>query len=89
VKRFLEQLPNVKLHFTPTYSSWLNQVESWFSKLKRDVIDRGIFTSVADLRRRSCVTSGSTRKRANPFSGIFRCHQAHSRVVAMAQGQPN
>jgi transposase len=48
VKRFLAEHPNVRLHFTPTYSSWLNQIESWFSKLQRDVIDRGIFTSVAD-----------------------------------------
>src|SRR5262245_16367203 len=36
-------------HFTPTYSSWLNQVEVWFAKIERDVIARGIFTSVKDL----------------------------------------
>src|SRR5205807_332105 len=42
---FLVEHPNVRLHFTPTYSSWLNQVELWFSKLQRDVITRGIFTS--------------------------------------------
>lgn len=35
--------PLVKLHFTPTYSSWLNQVEIWFSRLEREVIARGIF----------------------------------------------
>lgn len=35
VKCFLQQHANVTLHFTPTYSSWLNQVESWFSKLQR------------------------------------------------------
>ena len=35
VKGFLQQQPNVNLQFTPTYSSWLNQVESWFSKLQR------------------------------------------------------
>ena len=52
VRHFLETHPNLRLHFTPTYSSWLNQVEIWFSKLQRDVIDRGIFTSVADLRRK-------------------------------------
>jgi len=45
VKHFLHQHPNVHLHFTPTYSSWLNQVECWFSKLQRNVIDRGSFTS--------------------------------------------
>jgi hypothetical protein len=40
----------VHFHFTPTYSSWLNQAEIWFSKVERDVIARGIFTSVKDRR---------------------------------------
>lgn len=52
VGEFLERHPNVRLHFTPTYSSWLNQVEIWFAKIERDVIARGVFTSVADLRRK-------------------------------------
>lgn len=52
VDEFLDRHPNVHLHFTPTYSSWLNQVELWFGKIQRDVIARGVFTSVADLRRK-------------------------------------
>lgn len=52
VKAFLKANPNVHFHFTPTYSSWLNQVELWFSKIARDLIHRGIFTSVANLARR-------------------------------------
>ena len=52
VAQFLEEHPNVELHFTPTYSSWLNQVELWFGKVQRDVISRGVFTSVADLKRK-------------------------------------
>jgi transposase len=44
--------PKVHLHFTPTYSSWLNQVENWFSKIERDLIARGIFTSKGDLARK-------------------------------------
>ena len=40
VAAFLDQHPNLCLHFTPTYSSWLNQIELWFSKLQRDVIAR-------------------------------------------------
>ena len=52
VKEFLDRHPNVHLHFTPTYSSWLNQVEQWFAKIERDVIARGVFTSVPDLRRK-------------------------------------
>jgi transposase len=49
VEDFLAQHRHVQMHFTPTYSSWLNQVENWFSRIQRDVISRGIFTSVKDL----------------------------------------
>lgn len=52
VQQFLTDHPHVHLHFTPTYSSWLNQVELWFSKIERDLIHRGVFTSVHDLARK-------------------------------------
>src|SRR6267142_5377974 len=52
VREFLQQHPRVQFHFTPTYSSWLNQVEIWFAKIEREVIARGIFTSVSDLARK-------------------------------------
>jgi transposase len=52
VQEFLTRHPNVHLHFTPTYSSWLNQVELWFAKIQRDVITRGVFTSIKDLDKK-------------------------------------
>jgi transposase len=52
VQQFLADHKNIHLHFTPTYSSWLNQVEIWFSRIERDVIARGVFTSVKDLARK-------------------------------------
>jgi transposase len=52
VEQFLAAHPKLHLHYTPTYSSWLNQVENWFAKIERDVIARGIFTSVNDLARK-------------------------------------
>jgi transposase len=52
VQTFLAEHPTVQMHFTPTYSSWLNQVELWFAKIERDVIARGVFTSVPDLKRK-------------------------------------
>ncbi len=52
VRLFLEAHPRVRFHFTPTYSSWLNQAEIWFAKSERDVIERGVFTSTADLSRK-------------------------------------
>ena len=52
VAHFLSEHPNRSIHYTPTYSSWLNQVELWFAKIERDVIARGVFTSVNDLARK-------------------------------------
>jgi transposase len=52
VEAFLAAHPTVRLHFTPTYASWLNQVELWFAKIERDLIARGIFTSQFDLKRK-------------------------------------
>jgi len=66
VEEFLAQQSNVHLHFTPTYSSWLNQVELWFAKIERDVIARGVFTSVADLKRKLMRYIRRYNKQAKP-----------------------
>ena len=51
IRSFLKKTPRFHFHFTPTSASWLNAVETWFSQLERRAIHRGIFTSVAELRR--------------------------------------
>jgi transposase len=71
VQEFLEQNPKVRFHFTPTYSSWLNQVEIWFAKIQRDVIDRGVFTSVADLSRKIRKYIRAYAKSAKPFRWTY------------------
>jgi transposase len=71
VADFLEQHPKVRFHFTPTYSSWLNQVEIWFAKIERDVIARGVFTSVADLRRKLMKYIRAYAKRAQPIRWTY------------------
>lgn len=48
-KLFLLEHPRVELHFLPTYSSWLNLIESFFSILQRRALARGNFTSVEEL----------------------------------------
>ena len=63
--------PHVHFHFTPTYSSWLNQVELWFAKIERDVIARGIFTSVPDLRKKLRQYITLHNKTAQPFQWIY------------------
>jgi len=72
VRQFLSANPNVHLHFTPTYSSWLNQVEIWFSKIERDVIARGIFTSVHDLARKLMRYIRHHNRSAKPIKWSYR-----------------
>jgi transposase len=71
VEEFLEQNPKVRFHFTPTYSSWLNQVELWFAKIQRDVIARGVFTSVADLARKLRKYIRAYATSAKPFRWTY------------------
>ena len=49
IKRWLVRHPRFTLHFTPTYSSWLNLVERWFAELTTKWIKRGAHRSVRDL----------------------------------------
>ena len=50
-KAFLTEASHrVRFVYVPKHTSWLNQIEIWFSVLSRRVIRRGVFRSTADLR---------------------------------------
>jgi transposase len=72
VRTFLIDHPRVRIHFTPTYSSWLNQVELWFAKIERDVLARGIFTSVSNLAARIRTYIRHYNKDAKPIRWSYR-----------------
>ncbi len=72
VAQFLADHPKVHLHFTPTYSSWLNQVELWFGRIERDVVARGIFTSVNDLARKLMRYIRHHNQHAAPIKWAYR-----------------
>lgn len=72
VAAFLETHPSVQIHFTPTYSSWLNQVELWFSKIARDLLARGIFTSTTDLARKIRRYIDRYNRAAKPVRWTYR-----------------
>ena len=86
VAAFLDAHPNVALHFTPTYSSWLNQVELWFSKLQRDAIARGIFTSTPDLARQLRRYINAYSKAAKPIHWKYSNPKRRIRYVAPSSG---
>lgn len=71
VRNWLRKHPRVKLHFTPTHSSWLNQVEIWFSILSRKAILRGSFRSVKELMQTIMAFIEDYNQRGQTFNWTF------------------
>jgi transposase len=65
--RWQRQHPRVRLHFTPTHASWLNQVEVWFSLLVRHALRGASFTSVQQLREAIDAFIAAYNPQATPF----------------------
>lgn len=49
--RWFLRHPRFHVHFTPTYSSWLNQVERWFALLEQKALKRGVHRSTLELEK--------------------------------------
>ena len=77
---WLAQHPPFHVHYTPTYSSWLNQVERWFGLITQRAIHRGSFRIVKELMTNIDAYSTTTDP-ASPFSGplpsILSCRRSH------------
>ena len=65
--RWLKAHPKVHLHFIPTHSSWLNQIECWFSILSRSSLRGASFTSVRMLVEAIEAFVASWNQKATPF----------------------
>jgi transposase len=67
VAAWLTKHPRFHLHFTPTSSSWLNQIEIFFSMLTAKAIRRGVFSSVPDLIAAIDAYLAATNTNPKPF----------------------
>lgn len=67
VHDWLPKRPRWHLHFTPTSASWLNLVEVWFALLTRRRLQRGVFTSTADLESAIQAYIDQTNAKPKPF----------------------
>jgi transposase len=65
--RWLQQHPRVHFHYTPTYASWINQVECWFSILGRQALRRASFTSPQQVREAIDRFVAAYNQKAAPF----------------------
>ena len=68
VRAWLARRPRYHVHYTPTYASWLNQVERWFGIITQQAIRRGSFSSVPQLRRRIDEFVDNYNKNCRPFA---------------------
>jgi transposase len=75
VRTWLQAHPRFHLHFTPTYSSWLNLVERFFGLITADAIRRGVFRSVADLE--AAIEAYLEHHNADPKPFIWTAPAAH------------
>ena len=63
----------IRFMYTPKHTSWLNQIELWFSILVRRLLRRGNFTSVEDLRERILAFIAYFNKTmAKPFKWTYK-----------------
>ena len=68
VKAWLARHPRYHLHYTPTYASWLNQVERWFGLITQQAIRRGSFKSVKDLIAKINRFTQNYNRNSRPFA---------------------
>lgn len=67
IKRWLKRHPRFHMHFTPTYSSWLNLVERWFSNLTEQALRRGSHKSTTELKQAIDAYLEATNDAPKPF----------------------
>jgi putative transposase len=72
VTEWIKAHPEIKLHFTPTHASWLNQIELWFSILYRQALQRGDFKSKDDLAHKLVEFIEDYNRRARPFAWTYK-----------------
>jgi putative transposase len=85
VRAWLARRPRYHVHFTPTYASWLNQVERWFGLITQQAIRRGSFRSVPDLVARIDRFVTSYNATATPFTWTATADSILAKVERLAK----
>src|ERR1700738_4283452 len=89
VWQFIDRHRDVRIHFTPTHSSWLNQVAIGLSKIQRDVTARGISRSVKDLAKKLMTYIRRYNIKAQPFKWTYRSAQRRINPVSGLNATPH
>lgn len=85
IKRWLASRPRYHVHYTPTYASWLNQVEIWFNIITQQAIRRGSFSSVRQLIQRINDFVEQHNKDCAPFAWTATAESILAKVRRLCQ----
>jgi transposase len=85
VKRWLLRHPRVQFHFTPTYSSWINQVERWFALLTEKQLRRGTHRSSRQLEDAIRLYLTLHNEDAKPFAWLKTADEILASVARFCQ----
>ncbi|WTX01018.1 IS630 family transposase (plasmid) [Streptomycetaceae bacterium NBC_01309] len=88
VAKWLAAHPRFHLHFTPTYSSWLNQVERWFGLLTDQQLRRGVHKSVQALERDIRTWIKTWNENPKPFTWTKTADEILERLASYLQRIP-
>jgi putative transposase len=86
VKRWFATRPRFHVHFTPTYSSWLNQVQIWFNRITQQAIRRGTFRSVKELVEKIDHYVQNANRQARPFVWTATADSILAKVERLCKG---
>jgi len=86
VRRWFATRPRFHVHFTPTYSSWLNQVEIWFNRITQQAIRRGTFRSVKELVEKIDHYVQNSNRQARPFVWTATADSILGKVERLCKG---
>lgn len=85
VKRWLVRHPRFHLHFTPTYSAWLNLVERFFGLLTEHALKRGSHTSVPVLRKAIYEYVDAHNEAEKPFKWTKTANEILAKIKRFGQ----
>jgi putative transposase len=85
VKRWLATHPRFQVHYTPTYSSWLNQVEIWFNIITQRAIRRGTFRSVKALINKIEQFVDHYNRTSHPFTWVATADSILEKIRRLCQ----
>ncbi len=85
VHSWLARHPRFHVHFTPTYSSWINQVERWFALISERAIRRNSFTSVRQLKQQIDLFVQRYNADASPFNWVATADSILQKIERLAK----